>query len=117
LMHRRNYLMRKRAELLVHIQNTNSQYNLPVFGTRLAKPHFRRAAASHFPEAAVSKSVALDMSLVDHYDRELPELERYIESSAHGHGPVALALLRTVPGVGESLGLSILYEIRRIGRF
>jgi hypothetical protein len=29
LMRRRNYLMRKRAELLVHIQNTNSQYNLP----------------------------------------------------------------------------------------
>ena len=29
LMRRRNYLMRKRAELLGHIQNTNSQYNLP----------------------------------------------------------------------------------------
>src|SRR5499426_3786082 len=32
LMRRRNHLMRKRAELLVHIQNTNSQYNLPAFG-------------------------------------------------------------------------------------
>ena len=28
LMRRRNHLMRKRAELLAHIQNTNSQYNL-----------------------------------------------------------------------------------------
>ena len=27
LMRRRNHLMRKRAELLAHIQNTNSQYN------------------------------------------------------------------------------------------
>ena len=63
------------------------------------------------------KSVELDVSLIDHYDRQLPELERYIESSAHGHDPVALALLRTVPGLGEILGLSILYEIERIERF
>ena len=117
LMRRRNHLMRKRAELLVHIQNTNSQYNLPAFGARIAKPHLRREAASHFPEAAVRKSVQLDVSLIDHYDRQLPELERYIESSAHAHDPVALALLRTVPGLGEILGLSILYEIERIERF
>jgi len=117
LMRRRNHLMRKRAELLVHIQNTNSQYNLPAFGARIAKPHLRREAASHFPEAAVRKSVELDVSLIDHYDRQLPELERYMESSAHGHDPVALALVRTVPGLGEILGLSIVYEIERIERF
>jgi hypothetical protein len=29
LPRRRMYLMRKRAELLAHVQNTNSQYNLP----------------------------------------------------------------------------------------
>ena len=32
LMRRRNHLMRKRAELLAHIQNTASQYNLPPLG-------------------------------------------------------------------------------------
>lgn len=117
VMRRRNYLMRKRAELLVHIQNTNSQYNLPEFGVRIAKPHLRREAADHFAEPAVRKSVELDVSLIDHYDRELPALERYIESSAHGHDPVALALVRTVPGLGQVLGLSIVYEIENIGRF
>jgi transposase len=117
LMRRRNYLMRKRAELLVHIQNTNSQYNLAEFGARIAKPHLRRAVAGHFSEAAVRKSVALDVSLIDHYDRELPALERYIESSAHAHDPVALALVRTVPGLGQILGLSIVYEIQTIERF
>lgn len=29
--------MRKRAELLAHIQNTNSQYNLPQFGKKLSR--------------------------------------------------------------------------------
>jgi transposase len=117
LMRRRNYLMRKRAELLVHIQNTNSQYNLPEFGARIAKPHLRREAAAHFLEPAVRKSVELDVSVIDHYDRELPALERYIESAAHAHDPVALALVRTVPGLGQVLGLSIVYEIEHIERF
>jgi len=36
LLRRRCPLMRKRAELLAHIHNTNSQYNLPEIGTKLA---------------------------------------------------------------------------------
>jgi hypothetical protein len=60
--------MRKRAELLVEVQNTNSQYNLPEFGVRIAKPHLRREAAGHFSEPAVRKSVELDVSLIDLYD-------------------------------------------------
>jgi len=35
LLRRRLHFTRKRAELLTHIANTNSQYNLPVFGTKL----------------------------------------------------------------------------------
>src|SRR5215475_655837 len=36
LLRRRMHVMRKRAELLAHIQNTNSQYNLPEIGKKLA---------------------------------------------------------------------------------
>src|SRR5512137_1776688 len=36
LLRRRNYLMRKRSELLTHIQNTKSQNNLPEFGKKIA---------------------------------------------------------------------------------
>ena len=36
LLRRRNHLMQKRSELLAHIQNTNSQYNLPEFGKNIA---------------------------------------------------------------------------------
>ncbi|NOQ23221.1 MAG: transposase [Candidatus Aegiribacteria sp.] len=32
LLRRRNYLVRKRADLITHVQNTNSQYNQPLFG-------------------------------------------------------------------------------------
>jgi len=36
LLRRRMHLMRKRAELLAHVQNTNSQYNLPEIGKKIA---------------------------------------------------------------------------------
>src|SRR5215468_7501597 len=36
LLRRRMHLMRKRAELLAHIQNTNNQYNLPEIGKKIA---------------------------------------------------------------------------------
>src|ERR671935_917792 len=36
LLRRRIHRMRKRAELLTHIQHTNSQYNLPEIGKKLA---------------------------------------------------------------------------------
>lgn len=117
LMRRRNYLMRKRAELLAHIQNTNSQYNLPAFGARIAKPHERRELLEHFPDPQVRKTVEVDVGLIDYYDSVLPRLEDHIERSAQGHDPIALALLRSVPGIGQILALVILYEIERIERF
>src|SRR5262252_4113489 len=49
LLRRRCHLARKRAELLAHIHNTNSQYNLPEIGKRLANKANREAVAEHFP--------------------------------------------------------------------
>ena len=117
LMRRRNYLMRQRAELLAHITNTNHQYNLPALGVRPARPAERSALLEHFAEPQVRRSIGVDLSLIEHYDRELPGLERYLESNAQAHDPMALALVRTIHGMGKVLGLSILYEIQDIGRF
>ena len=117
LMRRRNYLMRKRAELLAHIQNTNSQYNLAPFGACISKPHQRRQLLEHFPDGPVRQSMAVNVGLIDYYDSVLPKLEDHIERSAQGHDPIALALLRSVPGIGHILGLVIVYEIDTIERF
>jgi transposase len=61
--------------------------------------------------------MAVDVALVDVYDPLLAALERYIEKLAHGHDPVSLALVRTIPGVGNILALVLLYEIEQIARF
>jgi transposase len=117
LMRRRNYMMRKRAELLSHIQNTTSQYNLPALGVRVARPSERKNVAAQFVDPSARRSIELDVTLIDAYDKVLPSLENEIETSAQGHDPFALSLLRSTPGIGHILALSILYEIEHIGRF
>ena len=56
LIRRRLHLVRKRGQLLAHIQNTRAQYNLPAFGRRLAYPANRDGVREHFADARRSRS-------------------------------------------------------------
>ena len=114
LLRRRNHLVDKRAELLAHIQNTNSQYNLVPFGKKIAHKSNRIGLAERFTDPCVRKSIALDIALIDVYDRQLTELETDIVRSAKSHDPNTLHLLHTVPGIGKAKALSILAQ--RLGR-
>jgi hypothetical protein len=65
LLRRRLHLTRKRAELLPHIQQTNSQYNLPEMGKKIAYKANRDGGAERFPDLAVHKSVEVDPAPLD----------------------------------------------------
>jgi transposase len=117
LLRRRCHLRRKRAEVLAHIQNTNSQYNLPEIGKKLADKANRAGVEEHFPEPSVRKTIELDVALIDHYDQLLGEVELYITRTAKGHDAQSFARLQSVPGSGQILALVILYEIQDITRF
>jgi hypothetical protein len=73
LLRRRMYLMRQRAALLAHVQNTNSQYNLPEIGKKLAYQANRTGVADRFPEPSVRKTVEVALQLSDYYDELLRE--------------------------------------------
>jgi transposase len=117
LLRRRVHLMRKRAELLTHIQNTNSQYNLPEIGKKIAYKANRDGVAERFSDPAVQKSIEVDLALIGHYDELLRDVELSILKAAKQHHANTLYLLRTVPGIGEILSLVLLYEIHDIQRF
>jgi transposase len=117
LLRRRLHLVRKRGQLLAHIQMTNQQYNLPAFAKRIAYPSNREGVADHFEDRVVRKSVAVDLALLDRYDTLLTDLESYLVRQAKQHDPQAFQLLRRVPGVGKVLALTILYEIHDVKRF
>jgi transposase len=117
LLRRRMHFMYKRSELLTHIQNTNSQYNLPDFEKSIARKRNRHGIEEHFPDQSVRKSIELDLLLLKHYDTVLNDVELYLTRHAKVHQPNDLYLLKTIPGVGKILSLVILYEIEDISRF
>src|SRR5438093_2624389 len=117
LLRRRMHFMRKRAELLTHVQNTNSQYNLPEIGKKIAYKANRAGVAERFADPAVQKSIEVDLALLGHYDELLRDIELSVLKAAKQHDAHALYLLRTVPGIGEILSLVLLYEIHDIQRF
>src|SRR4029453_3716787 len=85
LLRRRCHLVRKRAELLAHIQNTNSQYNLPAIGKKLAYKANREGVEEHFPDPRVRKTIEMEVSLIDHYDQLLGEVKPYFPRMAKPH--------------------------------
>ena len=117
LLRRRMHFMHKRAELLGHIQNTKSQYNLPDFEKPIARKRNRHGIEEHFPDHSVRKSIKLDLELLKQYDTILNDVELYLIRHAKDNQPHNLYLLRSIPGVGKILALVILYEIDNISRF
>jgi transposase len=117
LLRRRMYISHHRAELIRHVQQTNSQYNLPDIPKKLAYRANREGVAERFADASARKSVEADLALMGFHDQLLNELELHIIRTAKSHDPNTYLRLQTVPGIGKILALVILYEIHDISRF
>jgi transposase len=109
LLRRRMYISRRCSELVAHIQNTNTQYNLPAFRKKLSRKYNHDGVAERFEDPEVRKSVEVDLAMIESLDQILKQLEWHIEKVA--------ASMRSIPGVGQILALVILYEIHDIRRF
>ena len=117
LLRRRTHLMRQRAALLAHIQNTHRQYNLPEIGKQIAYNAHRDGGAARCADPAVPKNIEVDLALMTYYDELLRDLELAIVHTAKQHEAHTLSLLPTVPGMGNILSLVRRYAIHRIDRF
>jgi transposase len=118
LLRRRTFLVRRRAELLAHLVNTNSQYNLPPFAKKLSYAANREELdVARFTDPSVRHSAEADLALIDAYDERIRALELYLTRAAKVDDPQAYQRLRSVPGVGPVLALVLLYEIHDISRF
>src|ERR1700752_2944140 len=84
LLRRRTYLVRKRAELLTHLQILNAQYNLAPFPKKLSFAANRAAMniAARFADPSVQKSAAVDLAVVERLDELIGELELYLVRTA-----------------------------------
>jgi len=118
LMRRRNHFVRKRAELISHIQNTANQYNLePLGNLSTAERRLDKDIVGHFPDPVVQLIVETNLELIEHYDPIIRRLDKQILTLARGHDRRSLRLLQSIHGVGDVLSLTMLYEIHDITRF
>jgi transposase len=119
LLRRRTYLVRKRAELLTHLQILNAQYNLAPFPKKLAFAANRveMQVAERFADASVQKSAAINLALIDRLDELIGDLELYLVRTAKVDDVQTFYRLRSVPGVGKVLALILLYEMHDAHRF
>jgi transposase len=119
LLRRRMYLVHKRAEIVAHLVNTNSQYNLPPFGKKLIYARNRKALniASRFTDASIRTNVEVDLRLLDAFDELIGDVELYLERTVKVDDADSFYRLRSIAGVGKILSLVLLYEIHDIRRF
>jgi transposase len=117
LLRRRLHLVRKRGQLLAHIQNTRHQYQVPAFERSIVHLANRAGVPARFADPSVRKSIEVDLALLTHYDTLLSDLERTLIHEAQRHDPEAFHRLHSVPGIGHILALTLLYEIHDITRF
>jgi transposase len=117
VLRRRLHLVRKRGQLLAHIMNTNHQYNLPPIGVKLTYKSNRKGILDRFEDPSVRKSMEIDLELVALLDRIIRDLELFIVRQAKQHDADMFHRLRSIPGIGKVLALTLMYEIHDIGRF
>ncbi|MGH7289021.1 MAG: IS110 family transposase, partial [Myxococcota bacterium] len=118
LLRRRLHLVRKRGQLLAHLQNLTHAYQRGAFEKRIAYPSNRSGVISHFAgEPMVQANAALDLSLLDHYDKMLVALELRLVTQARREAPSGFHLLRSIPGIGKVLAMTIVYDLHDVGRF
>ena len=73
--------------------------------------------AAAFDDISVQRNVDMDLHLVDFFDKEISQVERFIAGQAKYHNQRDFNLLKTIHGIGRILALTILYEVGDIHRF
>lgn len=117
LLRRRTHLVRLRTEVVAHVENTVSQYNLPAIDKKLRYADNREGIAGQFLNPSARRMIDSDLALAEHLDEQIRGVELHLTKSARIDDLQAYQRLQTIPGVGKVLGLILLYEIHDITRF
>ena len=118
LLRRRHRFVALRAEGYSHVQNTFSQQaNFDISHDDVRRKTSRRDIPGRLDQLDLSLSVDCDLDMIDALDATIRRIEKHIWNQAKDHDRKSLSILMTVPGVGQMLALTILYEIHTIDRF
>ena len=118
LLRQRIYYVWSRAQLLARIQSHQLAHNRPTLRqTRPNRAPWEQGLLAAEPDPVRQLALQNDLALIGHYDTQIRALEAQLQRLTKQAAPRDYALLQTVPGIGEHLGLTLLYEIGDIERF
>jgi transposase len=117
LLRRRTELVRARGKMLSHIKITSYQYNLPVMEFSARYKSHTDTILAQFEDPMVKENVRVDLEVGHFLTDTIAPLEKLILEAAKENHLTDLELLKTIPGCGKIISLTLLYEIQTIARF
>jgi transposase len=118
LLRRRHRFVAQRAECYRHIQNVFAQQGIHgITLSHIKNTENARELIYKFKEPALQYMIKADLDFIEATTAIIRPLEIQIKTQARHHDRKAYNLLMSVNGIGELLGLIILYEIHNIKRF
>ena len=118
VLRRRLHLVRQRAGAKAHIKIVNSQYNLPLLErTTSSKKKRRQLVLEHFQDPDVAQIILADLEHIDALNKIIRSTESYVFRRGRDQNEELLSILKTVPGIGPILSLTLLYELHTASRF
>ena len=118
LLRQRVFYVWRRAELLARIHSHQLAHNrIPVRQTRRVRDSWEEQLLGAEDNPLRQLALKNDLAMIGHFDRQIVALESELRRQTRKVAVRDYTLLQSVPGIGESLGLTILYEIGDINRF
>jgi transposase len=118
LLRQRVCFVWNRAELLARIHSHQLAHNRPpAKQTRRTRDPWEEQLLKAEDHPLRQIALKNDLAMIRHYDQQITQLEEELHRQTKQVAAREYALLQTVPGIGEHLGLTILHEIGDITRF
>lgn len=118
LLRQRILYVWRRSDLLARIQSHQLAHNRPTLRqSRSNRDLWEKQLLCSEDHPLRQLALQNDLSMIGHYDQQITALETQLKKATRALAPRDYTLLQTVPGIGENLGLVLLYEIGDIERF
>ena len=118
LLRQRIFYVWRRSELLARIHSHQLAHNrIPAKQTRRQRDPWKEQLLAAEDNELRRSALKNDLAMIQHYDDQIQSMEQELMRLTKDLQGRDYELLQSVPGIGRSLGLTILYEVGDIARF
>lgn len=119
LLRQRLFFVWRRTDLLARISSHQLAHNRPALTgrSRYNRDPWEKQLLAHENDPIRQLALQNELAMVRHFDSQIVVIETQLQRLTREVAARDYTLLKTVPGIGEYLGLTLLYEIGDIERF